>query len=150
MRRWASPADAAPSPTSTSSVARVSERVSSGSTWERAYGYSRAVRSGSTIHVAGTVAVPRDGETVAESARDQMLRCGAVALDAVEKLGGSVADVVRTRMYLTDGADAEAVGLAHAELFGSAAPASTMLVVAALVSPGYRVDLEVEAVVESG
>jgi enamine deaminase RidA (YjgF/YER057c/UK114 family) len=79
-----------------------------------------------------------------------MLRCGEIALAAVDELGGTVDDVVRTRMFLTDGADAAEVGRAHGELFGVAAPAATMVVVDALIDPAWKVEIEVEAVVGTG
>ncbi len=80
-------------------------------------------------------------------AHAQMLRCGAIALDALIELGGQPGDVVRTRMYVVDAADADDVGRAHAELFGGNPPASTMVVVAALLDPEWRVELEVDAVI---
>jgi enamine deaminase RidA (YjgF/YER057c/UK114 family) len=124
------------------------DRVHSGSPYEPAVGFCRARRVGDRILVAGTAPVPPPGEPVAATARDQMLRCGRIATDAVEQLGGSARDVVRTRMFLTDAADADAVGDAHRELFGEAEPVATMVVVAGLVDPAWRVELEVEAVVE--
>jgi len=76
-----------------------------------------------------------------------MLRCGEIAIAAIAKLGGSAASVVRTRMFIVDVADADEVGRAHRELFGAIAPAATMVVVAALLDPLWRVELEVEALV---
>jgi enamine deaminase RidA (YjgF/YER057c/UK114 family) len=76
-----------------------------------------------------------------------MLRCGEIAITALGEAGASEADVVRTRMFITDPADAADVGRAHAELFGEVAPAATMVVVAALLDPAWKVELEVEAVV---
>jgi enamine deaminase RidA (YjgF/YER057c/UK114 family) len=101
---------------------------------------------GDRIEVAGTAPVPPPDEEVAASAHDQLLRCGEIALDAIEELGGAAADVVRTRMYITDPGDADEVGRAHATLFGEAEPVATMVVVAALLDPAWRVELEVEAV----
>lgn len=124
-------------------------RARSGSPYEERYGFSRAVRVGDRIEVAGTAPVPEPGDTLAESAHDQMLRCGTIALAAIEQLGGGAADVIRTRMYITDPADADEVGRAHRELFGAAMPAATMVVVRALLDPGWRVELEVVAQVSS-
>ena len=121
------------------------QRVTSGSPWEPAYGFSRGVAVGNRIEIAGTAPIPPEGEAVAATAYEQMLRCGQIAIAALEELGASVDDVVRTRMYLTDANDADEVGKAHRELFGAAAPAATMVVVAALVDPAWKVELEVEA-----
>lgn len=120
-------------------------RVRSGSPYERAYGFCRARRVGDRIEVAGTAPVPPPGGSVAATAGDQLLRCGEIAGKAIADLGGSAADVVRTRMYLTDPADADEVGRAHAQLFGEAEPVATMVVVAALLDPTWKVELEVVA-----
>lgn len=120
------------------------------SPFEVRYGFSRAVRRGSSINVAGTAPVPEPGEDLATTAYHQMVRCGAIALEAIEALGGSMDDVVRTRMFIVDAADAEDVGRAHAEIFGAAAPAATMVVVAGLLDPGWRVEIEVEAIASDG
>ncbi len=119
----------------------------SGSPYEPAYGFSRAVRDGDVIRVAGTAPIPEDGESVAMSAGDQMRRCAAIALAAIAELGGRPEDVVRTRMFIVDADDADEIGRAHREAFGGADPAATMVVVAALLDPAWRVEIEVEAVV---
>jgi enamine deaminase RidA (YjgF/YER057c/UK114 family) len=121
------------------------ERVSSGSPWEPLYGFSRAVRVGGRIEVAGTAPIPPEGESVGSTAYDQMIRCGEIAIAALGELGATAGDVVRTRMYITDAADADEIGRAHLESFGEAAPAATMVVVAALLDPAWKVELEVEA-----
>jgi enamine deaminase RidA (YjgF/YER057c/UK114 family) len=84
---------------------------------------------------------------LAIGAYDQMVRCGNIAREAIEALGGSMTNVVRTRMFITNSHDADEVGRAHKELFGEARPAATMVVVAALLDPGWVVEIEVEAVV---
>ncbi len=122
------------------------QRVRSGSPYEARYGFCRARAVGDRIEVAGTAPVPPAGEDVAATAHDQMVRCGKITLDAITELGGSAGDVVRTRMYITDPADADEVGRAHAALFGEAEPVGTMVVVAALLDPAWKVELEVEAV----
>lgn len=122
------------------------DRVRSGSPYEPAYGFCRARRVGDRVEVAGTAPVPPMGDPVAATAHDQMVRCGRIALDAMAELGATAADVVRTRMYITDPADADEVGRAHAALFGEAEPVATMVVVAALLDPAWKVELEVEAV----
>ncbi len=117
------------------------------SPYEPAYGFSRAVRVGGTIHVAGTAPVPEPGEELVIGAHAQMLRCGEISRQAIEALGGTMADVVRTRMFITDPNDADDVGRAHKEIFGESEPAATMVVVAALLDPSWQVEIEVEAVV---
>lgn len=127
----------------------MSERkhFSSGSSYEPEYGFSRALRVGSRVLVAGTAPIPHPGEEVAGTAYRQMLRCGQIIVSVLEEAGASPADVVRTRMYLTDPVDADEVGRAHREIFGEAVPAATMVVVAALIDPAWKVEVEVEAVV---
>lgn len=123
-------------------------KTSSGSPWEARYGYTRGVRAGNLIEIAGTVAVPVDGGDVATGAAEQLLRCGQIAAAALAELGGDTTHVIRTRMYITDPSDADEVGRAHAVLFGSSPPASTMVVVAGLIDDAYKVELEVAAVVD--
>ncbi len=127
----------------------MTERVSSASPFEERFGFSRAVRVGNRIEVAGTAPIPKDGSQTPEDAHDQMLLCGRIALSAVDELGGTPSDVVRTRMFITDAADADAIGTAHREVFGTSRPASTMLVVAGLLDPSWKVEIEVEAVVSA-
>ena len=123
------------------------QRSTSGSPYESEYGFSRAVQVGERVLVAGTAPIPHPGEEVAATAYRQMLRCGQTIVSALEEAGASPNDVVRTRMYLTDPAYADEVGRAHREIFGEAAPAATMVVVAALINPAWKVEVEVEAVV---
>jgi len=122
-------------------------RINSGSPYEPEYGFSRAVRVGNRVLIAGTAPIPHPGEEPGGSAYRQMLRCGQIIVSALAEAGASPDDVVRTRMYLTDPADADEVGRAHREIFGDAAPAATMVVVAALIDPNWMVEVEVEAVV---
>ncbi len=121
-----------------------SERVRSGSPYEARYGFCRAIRRGRRVEVAGTAPIPRAGEQLAADAYRQMLRCGEIAAEALARLGARPEDVVRTRMYITDPADADDVGRAHREVFGAAEPVATM-VVTRLLDPGWKVELEVEA-----
>lgn len=121
-------------------------RVKSGSPYEDLYGFSRGLRRGSRIEIAGTAPVPEPGQSVAETAYDQMMRCGEIAKAALQELGASVEDVVRTRMYITDVHEADSIGRAHNELFGAARPVTTMVVVAGLLDPAWKVEIEVEAV----
>ena len=123
------------------------ERIESGAEWESTVGYSRAVRIGNRVLVSGTTAVDDDGHPLDGDAYDQT-RC---ALDIVEtaldEAGATMADVVRTRLYVTDIDDWEAVGRAHGEVFGGVRPAATMVEVSGLIDPSLAVELEVEAVV---
>lgn len=120
----------------------------SGSPYEDRYGFSRGVRIGGRVEIAGTAPIPVSGESVAATAFEQMLACGEIASAALEELGATTSDVVRTRMYITNTDDADEIGRAHREVFGDAAPAATMIVVAALLDPAWKVELEVEAVVD--
>lgn len=122
-------------------------RSRSGSPYEDRYGFSRAIRIGERVLVAGTAPVPDEGQALAGTAHGQMLRCGEIVVTALRAVGAEVDDVVRTRMFITDRADADEVGAAHAEVFGSAAPVATMVVVAGLLDPDWLVELEVEAIV---
>lgn len=117
----------------------------SGSPYEERYGFSRGVRIGSRIEIAGTAPIPPAGEPVAATAYEQMMRCGEIAIAALVELGAGPAEVMRTRMFITNADDADEIGRAHRELFGDAAPAATMVVVAALLDPAWKVELEVVA-----
>jgi enamine deaminase RidA (YjgF/YER057c/UK114 family) len=123
------------------------ERIRSASPFEAKYGFCRALRVGDRIEVAGTAPIPQDGTDTPTDAHGQMLLCGRIALDAIERLGGTAADVVRTRMFITDAADADAVGTAHRQVFGDARPVSTMVVIGGLLDSVWKVEIEVEAVV---
>ena len=123
------------------------ERAASGSPYEEQFGFCRAVRVGNRIIVAGTGPIEADGSTTAGGAAAQADRCCALIVAAIEDLGGSVADVVRTRMLLTDPADQDAVGAVHSRWFGQAKPAATMAGVAWLCRPEWKVEIEAEAVV---
>ncbi len=125
----------------------MTRRVRSASPFEASYRFCRALRVGDVIHVAGTAPIPQDGSSPPVSAYEQMLLAGAIALSAVEELGGNASQVVRTRMYITDPADANDVGTAHGELFAAGEPVATMVVVAALLDPRWKVELEIEALI---
>jgi enamine deaminase RidA (YjgF/YER057c/UK114 family) len=122
-------------------------RVTSGSPYEATFGFARAVREGNRIIVAGTGPVEPDGSTTPGGAKEQAERCCAIIVAAIAELGGSAADVVRTRMLLTDPDDQDAVGAVHARFFGAAKPAATMAGVAWLCRPEWLVEIEAEAVV---
>jgi enamine deaminase RidA (YjgF/YER057c/UK114 family) len=123
------------------------QRVSSGSPYEQAFGFSRAVRVGERVLVAGTAPVWPDGSCPSDPAV-QTRRCLEIILAALAEAGAGPEHVVRTRIFVTDAGDAEAVGRAHGEVFGTVRPASSMVVVAALVDPRWRVEIEAEAVVD--
>lgn len=122
------------------------ERVSSGSPFEPTIGFSRAVRAGDRVLVSGTAPVWPDGDVVPDVAV-QMERCLEIVLEALGSLGAAREDVVRTRIYLTDPQDWPEVGRVHGEVFGDVRPASTMVAVAALLDPRWKVELEAEAVI---
>ena len=121
-------------------------RVHSGSPFEARYGFSRAARIGDRVLVAGTAPVPPEGQQVAATAYLQMHRCAEIALTAMAELGADASSVIRTRMFITDAAEADEIGRAHAEVFGASDPPATMVVVAALLDPEWKVEIEVEAI----
>jgi enamine deaminase RidA (YjgF/YER057c/UK114 family) len=123
-------------------------RVSSGSPYEPLIGFSRAVRVGDRVLVAGTAPVWPDGEVDPDVAV-QTSRCLEIIAEALEEAGATLADVVRTRTYLVDAGDGEAVGRVHGEHFGDVRPASTMVVVAGFLDRRWRVEIEAEAVVDA-
>ncbi len=123
------------------------QHIRSGSPYEERYGFSRAVRVDDRILVAGTAPIPPSGEAPADTAYAQTLRCGEIILAALADLGASATDVVRTRMFIVDPADADAIGRAHREIFGEAKPAATM-VATRLLDPTWKVEIEAEAVLE--
>lgn len=125
------------------------QHASSGSPFEATIGFSRAVRQGRHVAVSGTAPVWPDGEVDPDPAA-QAQRCWEIALVALAHLGGTPDDVVRTRQYLVDAADAEAVGAVHARFFEDVRPASTMVVVAGLLDPRWRVEVELDAILPKG
>ena len=122
--------------------------ISSGSTWEPVVGYSRAVRMGAHVYVAGTTAVGADGSVVGPGdLYAQTKRALAIVEAALTEAGASMRDVVRTRMFVTDIARWEEAGRAHGEVFGEIRPATTMVEVARLIDPAMLIEIEADAVV---
>ena len=131
------------------SVPMQRQHVSSGSPYEPTIGFSRALRVGDRVLVAGTAPVWPDG-SCPDDAEAQARRCFEIIVAALREAGAAPAEVVRTRMFLTSASDAEAVGRAHGALFGEVRPAATMVVVAALLDPRWRVEIEAEAIIGDG
>lgn len=123
------------------------QHARSGSPYEDLFGFSRAVREGNRILVAGTGPIEEDGSTTPGDAAEQAARCCTLILRAIEQLGGSARDVVRTRMFLADIDAQDAVGEVHARYFGEARPAATMVGVAALCRAEWIVEIEAEAII---
>ena len=120
--------------------------ISGHSPFEPVAGFSRAVVVGSTVHVAGTAPIPADGSPPPESAYQQAQLCLAIIADALVRAGSCLEDVVRTRMFITDAGHWGDVSRAHGEVFAEIRPAATC-VVASLLDPAWKVEIEAEAVI---
>ncbi|HJQ50310.1 MAG TPA: RidA family protein [Gaiellaceae bacterium] len=115
--------------------------VPAASAFAATVGYSRAVRDGRYVYVSGTAPVGIDSADPYEQAK----RCLAIIVDALRELGAGPEHVVRTRTFIVDPADWEAVGRAHGEIFGSVLPATSMLVISGLLDPAWKVEIEADA-----
>jgi enamine deaminase RidA (YjgF/YER057c/UK114 family) len=120
------------------------KNISGGSPFEPRIGFSRAVRIGNAVHISGTGPVGADQASVEDQARHIF----KIMEQALAEAGATLRDIVRTRMYLTHAEDWEAVGKVHGELFGAIRPAATMVVVAALLNPSWRIEIEAEAILD--
>jgi len=122
------------------------QRVSSGSPFEATIGFSRAVRAGNQVFVSGTAPIWPDGSCDPDPGA-QARRCLEIIVAALAEAGAGPGDVVRTRTFLVDVADAGQVGAVHGEVFGDVRPASTMVAVVGLLDPRWRVEIEAEALI---
>lgn len=120
-------------------------RISSGGPWEAKIGYSRAVVAGGFVLVSGCTSTVDGAVTNVGDAGGQLRTALGIALDALAQAGATVDQVVRTRMYVVNPADADAVGAAHGQIFSEVRPAATMVFVAGLIHPDHLVEVEVEA-----
>ncbi len=122
--------------------------ISDGVKWEDLVGYSRAVRVGNTIEVSGTTAIGEDGEVVGENDAYRQTQFILEKIStALNKAGGSMNDVVRTRMFVTDASLADQIGRAHLEYFAEIRPACTLVEISALIAPELLVEIEATAIV---
>lgn len=121
--------------------------ISSGAKWEDTVGYSRAVRLGNVIEVSGTVAIGEDGEVAGKNSMyEQARRSIQIIEKALQQLGGTLNDVVRTRMFVTDISRWEEAGKAHGDFFKNSKPATSMVEVKALISPEFLIEIEATAI----
>ena len=125
-------------------------RVSSGSPYEPVMGYCRAVRVGHNVYLAGSAPIMPDGADPPADSYGQTRRCFEIVAAALEEAGGSLEDVVRTRVYLTPGADFDEMARAHGDLFGDIRPVNTTVIIHSLVDPRWLLEVDVDAVVGDG
>ena len=125
------------------------QRIPAQGPFEEEIGFTRAIRAGSVIAVSGTVGVEADG-SVKEDAGAQADRCFALIREHIEALGGHMGDIVRIRMFVTDIADADAISAAFSRALKATRPTGTLVAIAGLYDPRWKVEIEADAVVGSG
>lgn len=125
------------------------QRIPAQSPFEEEIGFTRAIRAGNIVAVSGTVGVEADG-SVKEDAGEQADRCFALIRQHIEALGGHMGDVVRIRMFVTDIKDADAVSAAFSRALKATRPTGTLVAIAALYDPRWKVEIEADAVIGSG
>ena len=126
----------------------IREKYNTGAKWEPIVGYSRAIRIDNTIEVSGTCAVDEEGTVVGkDNAYLQTKKILEIIVNAIETLGGSKEDIVRTRIYATNIDDWNEIGRAHGELFQTIRPVTTMVEVSRLIAPEYLVEIEATAMI---
>jgi enamine deaminase RidA (YjgF/YER057c/UK114 family) len=125
------------------------QRIPARSPFEEEIGFTRAIRAGNVIAVSGTVGVETDG-SVKEDCGAQADRCYALIRQHIEQLGGQIGDVVRIRMFVTDMADADAASAAFSRALGATRPAATLVGIAGLYDPRWKIEIEADAVIGSG
>jgi enamine deaminase RidA (YjgF/YER057c/UK114 family) len=125
------------------------QRIPAGSPFEEEIGFTRALRVGNRIEVAGTIGTEEDGSTAPDAGR-QADRCFELIKRYIEELGGRMADVVRVRMFVTDIKDADAVSAAFSRALKATRPTGTLVAIAALYDPRWKVEIEAEAVIGAG
>jgi enamine deaminase RidA (YjgF/YER057c/UK114 family) len=119
--------------------------ISSGSPFERTYGYSRAVVCGDEVHIAGTTGYDYAKMAMPDDVAEQTRNIYATMAQALKEAGGLLADIVRLRTFVTDAADCEAVLKVQGEVFGAIRPAATIVVVSAFLKPEMKVEIEADA-----
>lgn len=126
------------------------DAISTASPYEERFGFSRAVKTGNSISIAGTAPIGEDGQTVGIGDPEaQARRCLDIIERCLGEFGASLSDVVRTRMYLTRIDDAKIIGGVHGEYFRAVRPASTLLEVSSLVDPEWLIEMEADAIVDN-
>ena len=125
------------------------QRIPALSPFEEEIGFTRAIRAGNIVAVSGTVGVEADG-SVAETMGAQADRCFALIRQYIEQLGGHIGDMVRIRMFVTDMADADAASAAFSRALKATRPAATLVAIAGLYDPRWKIEIEADAVIGSG